>query len=209
MPTIKLALAQGEATRLEIHKPVFGSARTIRLDGAEVGVVPGVAELREGRSFPLPDGTTLHVRLEKQSGFLRGDRLRVERDGVLLRDSPAHPVYDVRQATNALWFIGGLNLIVGAVVTAWVAFDAGVGIVIEALVYLGFAWQARREKRWALIAGLGLYALDTLVSLAEGRVGNIGGIYLRVAIATFLVRGILAHAELAKVDAHQVANVFR
>jgi hypothetical protein len=209
MPTLKLALAAGEAKRLEIHKPFFGSARTLRLDGVDVGRIDDVGALREGRSFPLPDGTTLHVRLEKQSGFMRGDRLRVERDGVLLRDSPAHPVYDVRQATNALWFIGGLNVLAGLAVMGLVDFPTGAGVLVEALVYLAFAWQARREKRWALIAGLALYVLDTLVSLADGRLGNLGGIYLRVAIATFLVRGILAHSELAKVDAHEVANVFR
>lgn len=60
------------------------------------------------------------MRLKPASGFMSGgDRIQVERDGALLRGCPAHPVYDVRQATYALWCIGGLNVVLGGVIAAF------------------------------------------------------------------------------------------
>jgi hypothetical protein len=210
VPTLRFRIRAGEPKRIAIRVPFFSSERTVLFDGVEVGRVATLADLRAGATFALPDGSTLGVRTEKAAMWPHADRLRVEIDGVLLRESPAHPAYDVRQASYVLWFVGGLTTLVGgAMVAAGLADDPGaaIGVLGEGLLYLGLAWQASREKRWALIVGLVLYLLDSAMGLA-GRQGA-SGIVFRIAMISLLARGIAAHRELAKVDAHAVAQVFR
>lgn len=208
-----MALAKGEPKRLEIRGPSLGKkSYDVLVDGREIGRIETHDEALEGRSFPLGDGTTLTVRLEPVKQLLStAYRVRVERDGALLRDSPGHPVQVVRQGAAALWFVGGLTALFGAVI-AFGSRNAeqgpygGIGMALEGGVFLGFAFAASREKRWALIAGLSLYALETLFSLTTL---GAGGWMVRAAVITALVRAISAHGELDRVDAASVADVFR
>jgi hypothetical protein len=206
-----MALVKDGPKRLEVKQPAFSKRAIVTFDGDELGRFETHAELLAGRTFPLPDGTTLLVQLDPaKPAFLFGEpaRLRVERDGALLRGCPAHPASVVKQGAAVLWFVAILSIVFGSVL----AFadregpGAGIGTALEGLVFAGFAWGASREKRWALIAGLSLYVLDTVVGLASA---GAGGWIVRVVVIFTLIRAIRAHPELARVDTASVADVFR
>jgi len=210
----KLALTPGGPKRLEVRPPSLGrKSWDVLLDGTLLGRLETHDEAISGKSFPLPDGTTLTVRLEPvRNLFGSSHRLLVEVDGALLRDSPGHPVQIVKQGAAALWLVGGLLTIAGVVMGVLAArgasFDPGaaIGNAVEGCIYLVFARAASREKRWGLVAGLVLYVIDTIASLAALAAG---GWIVRVAVITALVRAIIAHRELQRVDAASIAAVFR
>lgn len=210
----KLALTPDGPKRIEIYPPTLGrKAWVVYFDGAVLGRLETHEEALEGKSFPLPDGTMLSVRVEKvRELFGSGHRLLVAVDGALLRDSPGHAVQIVRQGAAALWIVGGLVTLIGVGITALgsrdASFDvgAGIGMAVEGCIYLGFAWAASRQKRWGLIGGLVLYVIDTIVSLASA---GAGGWIVRIVVITALVRAIAAHRKLDQVDAASIAAVFR
>jgi len=105
-------LEAGGEKRLEISWKLFYKDLTILLDGVTVGVIPDQKALIEGREFRLLDGTTLKVQLVRKFNVME---LQVLRNGVPLPSSAADPETKVQTAAGVLYFIAGLNCILGLI----------------------------------------------------------------------------------------------
>src|SRR5262245_34904817 len=111
MPKKAFSLEPGGSPRLEIEWRGIWKETRIRLDGAELGVIPTQKALEDGRDFSLPAGGKLTVRLVKSPFSVE---LQVLRDGAPVPGSQSDPAYRVNQAAYMLYFIGAFNALLGA-----------------------------------------------------------------------------------------------
>ena len=116
MPRQHLALEAGEPPRLELEWGGYMREFEIYLDGNRIGRIDGgQAELKQGRDFDLPDGSTLTIRLARTAML---DELQVLRDGKPLPGSAANPRQKLKGAVRmaTLWgvveAIGGIALLI-------------------------------------------------------------------------------------------------
>src|SRR3954468_13841258 len=106
MPSAKFALEAGGPKRLEVSWSGFWKNIAVRLDGDEVGSIPTKAELKQGRSFTLPDSSVIHVKLAESVGNVE---IQLTRDGRPLPGSAADPLQRVKTAGGIVYFIAGLS----------------------------------------------------------------------------------------------------
>jgi hypothetical protein len=167
MPTMKFALALGEPKRLEIDTHFGWRDCPILLDGTEIGRVPDLKSLRQGLNYPLPDGSTLTLKYEYKVFY---SQFRVERNGVPLPGSNAHPLEKLKTAYILIYIIGGMSFLLGLLATllqSEVLYEIGfswISMVIGA-VFLLLGVLTQRRSKAALIIAVILYAIDTLLSL--------------------------------------------
>lgn len=163
MPKLKYALERGEDKSLEISWKGLYKNTEVRLKGNLIGVIPNKRELRTGRIFPLPDGTSLKVQF-----FTSG--LQVLRNNKPLPGSPFDPAYRLANAFGVIYFIAGLNIVLGFLALFFqVEFlqTLGFGIISAAIgfIFLVLGFFTQRRSRIALIAALIIYGLDCALAL--------------------------------------------
>ena len=83
MHTLSLALSPSAPRRLKVRSPIAGNLVEILYDGRLIGSIRNARELRQGRSFALPDGTLLTVARRSPLGGLR-----ILRNGAYVPGSP-------------------------------------------------------------------------------------------------------------------------
>ncbi|MCX4240330.1 hypothetical protein [Paraliomyxa miuraensis] len=171
---------------------------TVRVDGRELGRMQGQKEVARGGSWQLEDGSTLQVKLETGFG---GGGLNVLRNGVPLPGSAADPKTAMKSAAGIVFFIAGLNLVLGLVAElgrvefllalglGWIA--VAVGVVFGAL---GFA--TLRGSVVALWIAIVLFAIDGLLgvfaAMEAGGTPPMGGIVFRVFIIVAMVKAAIS-----------------
>lgn len=200
MPGQKLALEPGGDPRLELEWGGYMRQFTITLDGEPVGEIEGgQRELREGREFTLPDGSTLSVRL-RQSMFL--DELEVLRDGKPLPGSAVDPYNKYSFSISLTFFWGVISIIAGLLQL----FDGGGDLLLRlgfspysavaGVLLIGCSYLIYRRFALAPIAALLIYLADWFVAfslaIGAGAQPNSLGILARVLIAVLFVQGIRA-----------------
>jgi hypothetical protein len=200
------ALDSGGPKRLELSWSGSYSNVTIHVDGSVVGTIPDQKELKVGRDFRLPDGSTLHVQLVRS---LMSQEVRLLRDGVPLPGTSADPAQQLRTAYNILFFVGALSLALGVVAVLGqvdVLLAAGIGweSIAEGAAFLVLGYFVRRRSVVALGLAAALLAADTvltIVTLTPGAGAPVAGIVIRLAFLYYVARGFgalrslnLAHA---------------
>lgn len=205
MGSKKLALEAGGPQRLELSWGLFWKKFTVTLDGKVVGTTDGgSSELKKGVDFRLPDGSTLSVQI--QSGVLQVD-LAVKRDGVPLPGSSTDPEQRIKSAAYLLYFLAGLNTLVGVIAMAipneaLEALGMGIGSVLFGAVTAVLGFFTYRGTRVAPILAIVLYVGDTLITLmdtvAQGGKPQVFGFIIRVYIVVTLVKAVQAVNELRR-----------
>ncbi|WIG97628.1 hypothetical protein [Myxococcus sp. SDU36] len=170
MGSKKLALEAGGPPRLELSWGWGWKRFTVTLDGKVVRTLDGgAAELKRGVFFNLPDGSTLNVLL--QSGAFRTG-LEVVRNGEVVPGSDTDPAQQVKRAAHLLYFLAGLNTLLGVVAMVarsdlLEAAGMGLGSLLFGLVVAVLGFFTYRGTRAApMLAGL-LYIADALFVLAD------------------------------------------
>jgi hypothetical protein len=198
-----LSLEQGAPPRVELEWGLSWKNMRVRFDGAELGVIADQNALKEGRDFDLPDGHRLRVRLVKNFPTVE---LQVTRDGVPLPGSGSDPAEHIKHATHVLYFIAGLNVLLGVIAGAFpVAILAKLGIgwanVVEGIVYAGLGYGTSKRSAVALGLGMGLFGLDTVFVIA-GSFGSssspVGGLLMRAVLFVPLVKGLRGMTDLRR-----------
>ncbi len=210
MPKKSFALEAGGPTRVTIEWSGIWKNTRVAVDGQELGVIATQKELEAGRQFPLPTGGVLGVQLGRQFAAVE---LRVTRDGVSLPGSAADPAERVKQAAYVLYFIAGFNILLGlATELAGLGFLRGIGLgwasVGEGAIYGALGWRAAKRSQVALILGIALFALDTLMIVA-GAVQSahsppVGGLVARLFFFLPLVKGLQGLRELRAAEARDL-----
>lgn len=183
----------------------------VKLGEELIGVIEKRSELIKGRSFPLPDGSSLKVQLDQT---LKSAGLAVFHNDKPLHGSAADPVTRYQAAYGSLYVIGVGNILGGllsyflkialfqVIGFSWLSIITGVGLFL-----LGF-W-VRKGSTPALITGIVLYALDgigssimtILWSRSQGTL-NIGilSIFVHLVFLILMFQGISALIEIKGTD---------
>jgi hypothetical protein len=167
LPSKKYVLEPGGRERLTVCWRGAWKRLTVWLDGREVGTVADRRALRAGQSFPLEDGTTLHVQLVQN--FISPE-LRLLRDGRPLPGSPFDPAERLHIAYATVFLLAGLHLAFGVAaeiygsdyLAHWVF---GAGSLVLGSLFLVMGFFVRRRSALALTAAMILYAVEALSSL--------------------------------------------
>jgi hypothetical protein len=191
MPSETYALEIGGPQRLELSRKPFKSEITVRLDGNVIGTIANDEELKKGRTFRLPDGSSITVQLVKT--FFKSE-VRVVRDGQPLLDAASDPVNRFEAAHACVFVAGGLSIIFGAFALIYqkdsTLYSLGLDLVTVisgvALLYLGYLVKQKSMVALALAVliflGSGIWALTVATQRSEpagksyidiaGRTGN-------------------------------------
>ncbi len=203
MPKQLLALERNGPKRLEIAWDLRWRMVTVKVDSQEIGRIEGGMEaVQKGQEFILPDGRVLLVQLKRN---LFSANLEVKMDGKPVPGSSTDPESRWRTAYGILFFLAGLNIILGLVVwlfdiTYLASIGLGVSSILFGLVFLVLGYFVRQKSKAALIIAIIIFTIDAIsgVFLSAAATGNPGasGIVLRSIFLVYLVRGISAISEL-------------
>ena len=204
MPKQKYALEERGEKRLEISWKALWKDTTIKLDGNPVGVIPNQKELTAGKTFKLPDGSKLSIQLVRK---FSAAELQLLRNGQPLPGSATDPVFKHKLAYGVVYFIAGLNLVLGLVATLFQVeflYTMGIGLpsILFGLVFLALGFFVMRLSTLALILASIIFALDGILGIvltvAAGYSPGIVGIIARIFLLIPMVQGIGAIREIQK-----------
>lgn len=190
MPRKLYALTPNAPKDLEVAWKGGWKNLTISRNGQVIGQFDSAKDLRQGGHFQMEDGSTLFVQL-------KGNKLMLQLNGQPLPETADDPLTKYKSAYQILYLVGGLSLVVG-VLSLFVEFLAAFGgpfsIAFGAII-LGLAFLAQQRQKWALAAGIGLYALDTVLVIlfaVAGGGGGIGGLVIRAFFLWYMFQGLSA-----------------
>ena len=158
MPSGKFAFEEGGEKRLEVSWQRGWKKVIMKLDGAELAVIEGKADLQRGKTIALPDGSSLDVHLTRKG-------LELVRDGEPLPGSVSSPEQAVKPAVVAVFWIGCGNLLLG-ILGVLNVFDFDLAFsglsIIYGFVFLLLGYFVRRRSAPALGIAI-LLTIGTLV----------------------------------------------
>lgn len=141
MPILNYSLEKGEPKRLSIIWNI--SNLSVVLDDVEImDTSATIPELSSGYELTLPDNSLLKIQLVKNF-------LHVSRNGIPLPNSPADPYRKIKNAYLATFVLGGLYILIGIALFAYVNTMIFTAIFGAVFIILGFL--IKRESLWALI----------------------------------------------------------
>ncbi|MBA4385409.1 MAG: hypothetical protein C0410_11785 [Anaerolinea sp.] len=198
------SLEPGGPKRLEISWKGFFKNTTIIMDGMPLGTIKDHMALRTPQEYQLSDGSMLKVQLVQN---LSGAELQVTRNGVPLPGSASNPETRVKTAWGIIFFIAGLNLLLGIIgLLTQSELLASLGIGWYSLVFGGFflimGFLVKKLSKVALILSIVIFSLDALIgiigSIALGGSPAIGGLLVRIILIIPMVQGVGAITALKK-----------
>jgi len=196
MPKQSFALEAGGEKRLEISWKGMYKDVTVSLDGNSIGVIPNQKALSAGQEFRLVDGSTIKVQLV--SKFMSTE-LQVLRNGQPIPGSASDPQTKVKNAYGMVYFVAGLNLVLGLVsfvfnVEFLQQIGIGFGSILFGLVFLALGFFVQRKSTVALILAIVIFALDGIVGFflaaSQGYNPGGGGIIARIFLLIPMVQGV-------------------
>jgi len=198
MPKQSYALETGGEKRLDISwKGMFKNVDVV-LDGQSIGVIPDQKTLMQGQEFPLEDGSILKVQLKRN---VTASELQVTRNGQPLPGSSSDPNTRHKNAYIIVYFIAGLNLVLGLLAGVFnVAFVQSLGIgfasIILGLIYLVLGFFVQKKSSLALILAIFLFITDSFLGLvltvSQGGNPGFAGILVRILFLIPLFQGMPA-----------------
>jgi hypothetical protein len=202
MPTKQFALEDGGEKRVEVSWKGIWKNFELKCDGQVIARAENQNQLKNGVSGKLPDGSQLEAKLE--TGFGNAG-LKLFRDGDPLPGSAGDPLVRIKTAAGVVYFIAGLNLLIGAGGLLFgIKFleEFGVGAIIFAVLFAVLGFFSMKRSRVALVLAIVLFAADAAFTLfanieaSGGRPPNIGFIFVRVFLIIAMVNGVKAMGEL-------------
>jgi len=167
----------------------------IRVNDVLIGTIPERKSLIEGQTFPLPDGTSLKVKLDNISS-----QLQIYRNDKPLPGTGTDPAVRLSYAYWVIFLLAGINFILGILIALNPAIyhqSVGYGIfsIIISFIYIVLGIFTRRQSIIALVIVLLLYGLDIILSGITNP-----NILLCVRIGFFIImaQGISAINEIKK-----------
>jgi len=202
MPKQSFAFEAGGEKRLEVSWKGLFKDVNVSLDSQSIGVIPNQKALSAGQEFRLVDGSTIKIQLVSK---LWGNELHVLRNGQPLPGSSADPHTRWKNAYWMVYFVAGLNLVLGLVsflfsVEFLQQIGIGFGSIIFGLVFLVLAFFVQRKSTVALILAIIIFALDgvlgVVLAVSQGYTPGVGGIMARIIFLIPMAQGIGAMKAL-------------
>ncbi len=204
MPKKQFILKENGRHTLELTWRAFWKNFTVYYDGAPIGKIEGGGKgMRTGKTFPLPDGSELSIKLKQT---LIATELEVLHNGHPMPGSATDPIQRIKQAYVIIFIVGAFNLVLGI---AGILFEtkllyllgAGWGTAVFGLFLLILGWLVKaRRSQPALITALVLYLADSLLGIAAviaaDETPGIGGLIVRVLFIIGIAQGVIAIREM-------------
>lgn len=205
MPKRSYALAEGGPRRLELAWKWNWSQMIVNLDGRQIGGPFEKSDLERQAFVTMPDGATLGLMLDTSN---RAAELHVNLDGKPVPGSASHPGTRLRAAYCAIFFIGGLNLVlgIGALASGWqplVNLGGGIGSMVYGGIFIALGCFVVQRSRVALGVALALYLIDSAFTIYYGLAADtpqMHGIVMRVLLTIIMYRGFEAISDLDAAD---------
>ncbi|TNF32238.1 MAG: hypothetical protein EP329_10895 [Deltaproteobacteria bacterium] len=189
----------------------------VTLDGEPLGAP--IDDLRKDvgpHRYALPQGLgELAVGYHKKNGAFDQPRVELSLNGRPLPGTGGDPRTAITLGAGVMWFIAVLNVVIGSLGVAGVAFFVHMGLgwptlaVGAVFAVLAFLVQKQRS-RVALLVGIILFAGDAILTLAlsmdlaHGRV-PMTGVVLRVLLLMPMIQAYSAIGRANKLDAEETA----
>jgi hypothetical protein len=154
----------------------------VQLDGKQVSFMEnGAAALKNGHEIKLPGGASLTLQLK---GIFPLRDIHVHVNDQPIPNTVADPEVKIRRATNALYFMALLDIVLGIIAVqsgnpALTTLGFGWTTVAIGMVLFSLALLVRKASLIALILAIGLYLLDVLLA---AYVANLSGIALETGV---------------------------
>ena len=169
MPKRTYALTEGSPKNLEMSWGIGWSDFTIKEDDQLIGTISTQAELKEGRSFRLKDGSELSVKLNLS---LFNSGLEVLRNGEPLPGSTSDPGNRMKTAYILLLLIAFLNVLTGVLIITTITSGiseiliwTGAGYLGSGIAFLVLGLSVKRGSFTALLIAIILLVVDMTLSL--------------------------------------------
>jgi hypothetical protein len=186
----------------------------VKLDGYVIGTMANSKELKQGRQFTLPDNSVLTVQMASRA---MSPELQVLRNGHPLPGSDSDPGKRLSVAYAIIFFIAGLNIVLGliAVLTESGFLTERIGIDWTTIVFgmvfllLGFLVRGRSVVALAVAVVLfiasGIWSFVVISQTMTRGTPPIGGIVMRIFLLIPMIQGFGALRELKANEQRQTA----
>ena len=204
MPVREFSVEREGPKRLRLDWRGNWRQLTVTLDDETLGEIDNPDALKHGINYPLPDNSQLTIRLVQR---LYSSRLEVLRDGRPLPGSDSDPHELLRNAATMVFFIAGLNLLLGlAELIFHSSFLQSMGVgwfsILFGLVYTGLGLLVRRRVAAALWVAVLLFAADGILGFVltatAGQGPSIASLLARVLLLIPMVQGLGAIAAIKR-----------
>lgn len=202
MPSQTFAFEPKGPRCLEISWGAFWKNVSVKFEGKEVGTFADQKDLKAGKEFDLPDGSRIHVQLITSAFSVE---MRVLRNGQPLPGSSSDPAVRHQAAYGIIFFIAGLNVLLGIIaLIAQSSFLSKIGIseasILFGIIFAALGHYTRRGSILALILAILLFALDGLIgfssAIAQGYSPSTAGILGRIFLLLPMIQGVPAMREM-------------
>lgn len=210
MAVQEFALDATSISRVQVSREIGPDGEQIHvlLDRSMLGTLSGEEAQLTGRVFPLPDGSTLKVQLVySQVQVLRNGQAllptSINPAATQKLDLPPKTMGRFRAACGGVFFIGGVNVLLG-IVFAFSQSQAlaqqvpPVGLIIVGGIFLLLGFFVARKSSVALGIAIAIYSLDGLLSLLQG---NFTSIVFHIVLIVWMARGFAAIRALRDAEA--------
>ena len=204
MPVQKYALEVGGPKRLEVTWKGFLNGLVLTVDGKKIGSFENRKALKKGAEFRLADGSSLKVQWARNGLF---PELHLERNGESIPGSPSDPLQKLGLACGIIFFIAGLNLILGLAAEFYripllLKLGIGTGSCIVGVIFFVLGYFIKKGSSTALSAAVAIFVVDGLLTAMRitGKTGvpPTGAIVVRIILLIPLIRGFSAIRDLEK-----------
>lgn len=196
MGKAKYAYNRGSEKNLEVIWSGRNFANVVvMLNGEEVGRSDDANEVAAGKDITLPDGAVLNLKVVKD--WIWGNKLHVSINGEAVAGSPGDDNAKLKQVSILVFFIAGINLILGGI--AYLGkidfllnlgvglYNIGFGVVFALLGFL-----AMKRSVVAMILAIIIFGADGLIGIVLGIAAGsnpTAGVVLKVFIFIVLLQG--------------------
>ena len=197
MPKRQYSLVEGGPQRLLLEWGLGFRNLTATLDGAEVLKFESIDPLKLGRKADLASGDTLEIKLERKPF---STELQVWWNGTPVPGTSGDPETQLSAAYGTIYLVAILSVVVGLAVELLPASQLrslgfGRATWVMGLVFAGLGfWVQQRRSKVALALAIGLFALDSLLSVVFGfdesrQSPNLAPLIARIFLLLPMVRG--------------------
>lgn len=207
MPAERYVLKNGDDETLALLWEKGWKNLQVYWQNERIAHLPTRQQLENGESLPLPDGSVLHISLEKS---LLSSRLALKQNGTELSPAGPPPEMMLGNVYGVLFFIAAFSLLAG-IGAAFLdirllqSFGVGEWAIHFSLIFLLLGVLVRRRSTIALVIAIGVFVLDGMIETSFALNNGYGlptmAILFRLILIVWVAQGFEAIRRLKEKEA--------
>ncbi len=207
MPAERYVLENGDDETLALLWEKGWQNLQVYWQNERIAHLPDRQQLEKGESISLPDGSTLHISLEKS--FL-SSRLNLKQNETALSPADMPPEMMLGNVYGVLFFIAAFSLLAG-IGAAFLdirllqSFGVGEWAIHFSLIFFLLGVLVRRRSTIALVIAIGVFVLDGMIETSFALNNGYGfptmAILFRLILIVWVAQGFEAIRRLKEKEA--------